>query len=543
MIPQRFQPKLLTILREGCSWKQVYEDVIAGFVVGTVALPLAVAFAIASGVHPEQGLYTAIVAGFLIAALGGSRAQVSGPTGAFIVVVYKIVEQHGYEGLATATLMAGILMVLMGISGMGVLLRYVPYPLTVGFTSGIALIIFSSQIADLLGLPIAKLPASFVDKWEVIFSHLGEAHLPSLLLGLFALALLVVWQKVTSKVPGPFATLLIGTLVSLLLPFEIATIGSRFGAVPSSLPSPHLPDLSLRSIQDLFQPALTIALLGAIESLLSAVVADGMLGTRHRSDMELVAQGLGNIASPLFQGIPATGAIARTATNIKCGGRTPVSAMVHSLTLLLIMLFFGSYAELIPIPVLAAILVYVAYNMSEWRVFIRILRYPRSDVAVLLVTFFLTVIIDLTVAIGAGVVLSAFLFVRKMESVTRVDSFDEERRALLLLGEIPPGVQLFELFGPLFFSAIERFKTAIRRLEPSPRVLIFDLRHVPVIDGTGIEAIEGVWKETRKRHGLVLLVGLQESPMRAVLRAGVIAPEDLYDSVGAALERARRFIA
>src|SRR3954453_9791131 len=387
-------PKLVTTLKT-YDRAQLAADLGAGLVVGIVALPLAIAFAIASGVTPERGLYTAVVAGFLISLLGGSRVQIGGPTGAFVVIVSGIVQQHGVDGLVVATLMAGFILVAFGLLRLGGAIKFIPYPVTIGFTSGIALIIFSSQIRDLLGLEMPSVPSAFLPKWDAYVHAFDTVNPWALLVAVATLAIIVVWPRISTRIPGPFVALIVTTVLAQLLHLPVETIGARFGAIHAGLPSPEIPHLSLSVIRALAGPAFTIALLAAVESLLSAVVADGMIGGRHRSNMELVAQGIANIASPLFGGIPATGAIARTATNIRNGGRTPIAGMTHAVTLLLITLFLGRYAALIPLATLAAILVIVAYHMSEWRTFVSELSAPRSDVAVLVATFVLTVMIDL----------------------------------------------------------------------------------------------------------------------------------------------------
>ena len=542
------------MFREGYSWKQFSADLIAGVIVGIVALPLAIALAIASGVKPEQGLYTAVVAGFVIAVLGGSRAQVSGPTGAFIVVVYAIVQQYGYEGLATATFMAGFMLMFMGFMGMGMLLRFIPYPVTVGFTSGIALIIFSSQIRDLLGLRMESVPAEFLSKWQAYGEAFDTINPSAVILGLVSMAVIFLWPKVTRKVPGSLVAIMLGTVIVQWFNIPVETIASRFGSVPNYLPKPHLIHINLTLIQEMFAPAMTIAFLGALESLLSAVVADGMLGTRHRSNMELVAQGVGNIVSPMFGGIPATGAIARTATNIKSGGRTPISSIIHSLTLLLIMICFGKWAALIPMPVLAAILINVAYNMSEWHTFARILRCPKSDVAVLLATFSLTVLIDLAVAIEVGVVLAAFLFLKRMEDVSEagivtseLSEIEEDEHDDSPIGsrEVPKGVEVFEIYGPLFFGAVERFKNALKRVRQQPKILIIRMRHVPMIDATGLNALEDLLAKTLKDNSLLILSGLKGQALTALKQSGFIekiGQANLVPNIDAALARARALI-
>ena len=507
-----FRPKLFDTLKS-YSRRQLSRDVLAGLIVGIVALPLAIAFAIASGVSPEKGLYTAVIAGFVISALGGSRVQIGGPTGAFIVIVYGIVQQYGVNGLIIATFIAGIMLVMMGFARLGAVIKFIPHPLITGFTSGIALIIFSSQVKDFLGLGMGAVPADFLDKWKSYVASLHSVNIYAALVSTVTVVVIFLWPKVTHKIPGSLIAILITTVAVSLLHLPVETIGSRFGSIPSSLPAPVLPKLDFSIIKSLIQPAFTIALLGGIESLLSAVVADGMTGGNHRSNMELVAQGTANIFSAVFGGIPATGAIARTATNIKNGGRTPVAGMVHAVTLLLIMLFVGKWAALIPMATLAGILVVVAYNMSEWESFVSVLKGPRSDVAVLLVTFFLTVLIDLTVAIEIGMVLAAFLFMRKMIQASDVSTLTGQNSSAdgdvdagdLVNYKIPKEVEVFEITGPLFFGATYKFKEAIRLIEKTPKILIIRMRQVPVIDATGIKTIAEV-NAASKRHGTKLIL-------------------------------------
>jgi SulP family sulfate permease len=550
---RRLEPKLFSLLREGYSLKQFQADLGAGITVGIVALPLAIALAIASGVKPEQGLYTAIVAGFVIAVLGGSRAQISGPTGAFIVIVYGIVQKYGYDGLAVATFIAGILLVLMGLARMGVLLKFVPYPVTVGFTTGIALIIFSSQVRDFLGLRMEQVPADFLQKWLAFARHFGSINLYALGVGLGSLLLIVLWPRVTRRVPGPLIAVVAATLAVHFLHLPVDTIQSQFGAVPSSLPRPHLPLLSWAMIQQMFPAGVTIAFLAALESLLAAVVADGMLGTRHRSNMELVAQGAGNLASVLFGGIPATGAIARTATNIKSGGRTPVSGMIHSVVLLLILLFAGRWAALIPMATLAAVLIVVAYNMSEWREFVSLLRTTKSDVIVLLATFLLTVFIDLTTAIQVGVVLAAFLFLQRMSGQTQFneitgnlrDNEDGESRDMSEI-DIPKGVEVFEIYGSLFFGAVEHFKDAIKRVAGRPRVMILRMRDVPSLDASGLHSLEEILRQTREKRSRLILSAVAEQPLKVMRQSGFAAElgeENIAPDIFAALAIARAHLA
>lgn len=512
-------PKFFTVLQEGISREQIRRDLLAGLLVGIIALPLAIAFAIASGVTPDKGLVTAVVAGFLIAVLSGSRVQVGGPTGAFIPIVYGIVQQHGVDGLIVATFLAGILLLLMGVGRLGSVIKFIPHSLIVGFTSGIAVIIFSSQIKDLLGLPIASVPGDFLEKWQAYFSALGQLNPWAAALGLSTAAIAFLLPHLTTKVPGPLIGILVFTSGVYFFQLPVETIESRFGDIATSLPAPRIPAISWEMVRELIRPAFAIALLGAIESLLCAVVADSMTSGNHRSNTELVAQGVGNMASALFGGIPATGAIARTAANIKNGGRTPIAGIMHALTLLVIMLFAGSWAKMIPLSVLAGILVYVAYNMSEWRTFRTILRGQRSDVVVMLTTFFLTVLFDLTVAIEIGMVLAAFLFMRRMAEIG--DIRPVENRVMELEDrddpdsiqhfDIPQGVQVFELNGPLFFGVAHKFKEAMRRVSKPPKVVILRMRFVPTIDETGIHNLREFIRNLEARKIKVLLSGV--SPM------------------------------
>jgi len=549
----RLEPKLISVFREGYTRKQFLSDLTAGLTVGVVALPLAIAFAIASGVKPEQGLYTAIIAGFVIAVLGGSRAQISGPTGAFIVIIYGIVQQYGYSGLVVATLIAGVLLILMGLARMGALLKFIPYPVTVGFTSGIALIIFSSQIRDFAGLSMDSVPAEFIEKWIAYKDHIVTFSPYTLGIGLLSLAIIILWPRLTHRVPGPLVAILTMTALVHYFDLPVETIGTRFGEVPSHLPAPQIPLVSWQMVQQMFSPAVTIALLAALESLLAAVVADGMLGTRHRSNMELIAQGAGNIASALFGGIPATGAIARTATNIKSGGRTPIAAIVHCITLALILLFFGQWASLIPMTTLAATLLFVAYNMSEWHAFVGLFRAPRSDIAVLLVTFLLTVLIDLTVAIQVGVLLAAFLFLQRMSNETQINLItaslkerdESEARDISALA-VPQGVEIFEVYGSLFFGAIERFKDAMNRVEKRPRVLIIRMRHVVAIDASGLQIMEELLAGSKRSGTTLLLSAVSAQPLEAMRQSGFLerlGEENTAKDIYEAIDRAKAILA
>lgn len=549
----RLEPKLVTVLREGYSLALFGRDVVAGLVVGVVALPLAIAFGIASGVKPEQGLYTAIIAGFVISVLGGSRVQIGGPTGAFIVLVYEVVQRHGYEGLALATVMAGGLLVVMGVARLGSVIQFIPYPVTVGFTSGIAVLIAASQGRDFFGLRMDDVPAAFIDKLGAYAEHFATWNPWAVAIAAGSLAIVQLWPRVTHRVPGPLIALVVATLVVQLASLPVETIATRFGGVPRGLPSPSIPIFDWDLVRTLSSPAIAIALLAAIESLLSAVVADGMLGTRHRPNMELVAQGVANLASPLFGGIPATGAIARTATNIRSGGRTPVAGIVHALTLLAIVLYFADWAGWIPIPALAGILLVVAWNMSEWRHFVGLFRMPRSDVLVLLTTFLLTVFVDLAVALQAGVVLAALLFMRRMAMlsqagyITQMLSEEEDRDDPLAIARraVPAGVEVFEVQGALFFGAATKFRESIDRVEAPPRVLILRLRNVIAIDASGLRELDLLCDQSARRGTRIVLSGVHAQPLVVLERSGLLerlGEDNVCPDIDAALARARTLL-
>ena len=542
-----FKPKIVETLK-GYTRQQFGKDIIAGLIVGIVALPLAIAFAIASGVSPEKGLVTAIIAGFIISAMGGSRVQIGGPTGAFIVIVYGIVQAHGINGLIIATFMAGVMLIMMGFARLGSVIKFIPHPLIVGFTSGIALIIFSSQVKDLFGLQMGGIPEDFIGKWRSYFNNFQTINVYSVLIAAATVLIILLVPRVTRKIPGTLIAILVTTAAMQILNLPVETIGSRFGTIPSSLPTASIPDLDFDTVRNLIQPAFTIALLCAIESLLSAVVADGMIGGNHKSNMELVAQGTANIFSSVFGGIPATGAIARTATNVKNGGRTPVAGIVHALTLLVIMLFIGKWAALIPMATLAGILVVIAYNMSEWENFLSVLKGPRSDAAVLLTTFLLTVLIDLTVAIEIGMVLAVFLFMRKMIMFSDVSMLTKENntngvdKEAIANYTIPKDVEVFEITGPLFFGAAYKFKDAMKFIESPPKVLIIRMRQVPIIDATGIKTIEEVHKESRHRGTKLILSEVHSVQVRDELRTArlqfAIGKANITDNFEQALQRA-----
>jgi SulP family sulfate permease len=557
-----FVPKSIVCLREGFTREQVLRDLIAGVVVGIVALPLALAFAIASGVPPERGLYTAIVAGFIISAMGGSRVQIGGPTGAFVVIVYGIITKLGYEGLAVCTILAGCILIVFGLARMGALIKFIPYPVITGFTAGIAVIIFSGQMKDLFGLQMGTVPADLMDKWVAYWDHRLSFNIDAMLVAVFALIVLLIWPRISRLVPGPFMAMILATALVQIFHLPVETIGSRFGAVPSTLPAPHLPSIPWNHLRDYISPAFTVALLAAIESLLSAVVADGMIGTRHKSNMELVAQGVANIASPIFGGIPATGAIARTATNIRAGGRTPLAGITHSVTLLLILIFLGKWAAMVPLCALAAILVVVSYHMSEWRSFAGLLRAPRGDLVVLLLTFGLTIFVDLTVAVQVGIVVASLLFMKRMSDITQVEGVTTElrdrgedpseitqvrkRKKYVGAYEIPNGVEVYAVNGPFFFGAAAKLEDVISEIARSPKVLILRMKNVPAIDATGIYALERLSKKCRHDGTTLILCEIRQQPLRAIVRARKLelfgGRQNLAKSLDIALDRARQVI-
>lgn len=547
-----FKPKFFSVLSE-LTPQQISRDVTSGILVGIVALPLAIAFAIASGVSPEKGLITAVIGGFIVSFLGGSRVQIGGPTGAFIVILYGIVEQYGVNGLMIATIMAGVILMLMGFAQFGSLIKFIPYPVVVGFTSGIAVIILSSQISDFLGLGIDKVPADFIDKWIAYGRHLSTINPESFLVGLLSLLIIVFWPRVSKKIPGSIIAIIAATVLAHYLKLDVATIESRFGEIPSALPAPAFPVFDFATVKQLIMPATTIALLGAIEALLSAVVSDGMIGSRHKSNMELVAQGAANIISPLFGGIPVTGAIARTATNVKNGGRTPVAGMVHALTLLLIMMLFGKWAKLIPMPTLAAILIVVAWNMSEHNVFRKLLKSPKSDVVVLLTTFGLTVVFDLTIAIEIGMLLSVFLFMQHMASLANVniitrelkDREEEDDPNTISTRSVPDGVEVFEISGAMFFGAASKFKDAMHIVEKAPKVRIIRMRNVLSIDATGLNMLQELLADSRKTSTHLILSGVHAQPLFAMQQYGIyddIGETNIFGHIDDALDRSRELL-
>lgn len=546
-------PKLFTTLR-GYTKQQFFSDSVAGIIVGVVAIPLAIAFAIASGLSPDKGLFTAIIAGFLISALGGSRVQIGGPTGAFVVIVYAMVQKYGPEALVIATFMAGCLLVVMGFAGFGTIIKFIPYSVVMGFTSGIAVVIFSSQVKDFLGLNIAKVPAEFIEKWRAFFESFGGVNYYAVLLALLTVLIIAIWPKISRKVPGSLFALFLTSILVNLFHLPVETIGSRFGELPHTLMLPGIPHLDMKTIQHLFQPAFTIAVLGAIESLLSAVVSDGMIGGKHRSNMELIGQGAANIGSALFAGMPATGAIARTVTNIKNGGRTPVAGIVHAFTIMVIMLFLGKWIRLVPLACLAGILVVVAYHMSEWRSFRELLKGPRGDAIVLLSTFLVTILIDLTAAIQLGAVLSAFIFMKRMSDVPHIkviareieEDAQEIDRPINGKIAIPKGVEIYEINGPLFFGVANQLDETDRAIGERPKVRILRFRDVPLIDATGLHSLKSFYHKCQNSHIKLIITGLHLQPLNEMVKSNLydlIGEDNVFSNMKDALARAEELMA
>lgn len=564
-------PKSIICLREGYGRQFLASDLLAGLTVAIIALPLSMALAIASGVGPERGLYTAIIAGFLISALGGSRVMVGGPTGAFVIIIAGIVAKHGYDGLAIATVMAGVILIIMGLARFGGIIKFIPYPVTTGFTSGIAVLIFTTQIPDFFGLKFTNsVPADFVPKWVAYVRAVGSTNSHTLATALIGLLIIISLRRFAPRVPGALVAVIATSAIVAALQWDrsygVITIGTRFGGIPRMLPHPTLP-VSLHNWDDvttafakaraLIPQATTIAMLAAIESLLCAVVSDGMIGGRHKSNCELIAQGTANIASIIFGGIPATGAIARTAAGVKAGARTPLSGMVHAVTLLGFMVALAPLASRIPLAVLASVLIVVAWNMAEIDHFRTLLRAPRSDIAVLLTTFSLTLLADLSVAVGVGMVLAALLFMRRMSEVTNVGAikreFDDMETPLddsadpdaLETRQMPPGVEVYEINGPFFFGVADRLKDTLCGIERPPKVFILRMRRVPAIDATGIHALEEFYLKCKRQHTRLLLAGVHAQPMFALARYGLIeeiGEENLCENIDVALDAAREAV-
>lgn len=553
-----FKPRLLQCLKN-YNRKTFIADLMAGIIVGIVALPLAIAFGIASGVTPEKGIITAIVAGFVISALGGSKVQIGGPTGAFIIIIYGIIQQYGMEGLTIATLMAGVFLILFGLLHLGTIIKFIPYPIVVGFTSGIAVTIFTTQVKDLFGLNITSVPSDFIEKWICYFNNFSTVDLWSSVIGIVSVVIIMLTPKVSKKIPGSLVAIIVMTIAALLLKQfagveSIETIGDRF-AISNSLPEATVPALSWETIKNLVSPAITIAILGAIESLLSAAVADGVIGDHHNSNTELIAQGVANLASPIFGGIPATGAIARTMTNINNGGRTPFAGIVHAVVLLLIFLFLMPLAKYIPMACLAGVLVVVSYGMSGWRSFLALMKNPKSDVTVLLITFFLTIIFDLTIAIEVGLIIACLLFMRRMSETTDVHVISNEinpddEDSDMHLGNIehltiPKGVEVYEINGPYFFGAGNRFEEVMATLGDRPQVRIIRMRKVPFVDSTGIHNLTNLCEMSQKEGIQIVLSGVTEKVHSQLDKAGfydIVGQDNICSHIDIALDRAKEII-
>ncbi|MCQ2610323.1 MAG: SulP family inorganic anion transporter [Treponema sp.] len=562
-----FKPELFKSFK-GYNGKTLTSDLIAGVIVGIVALPLAIAFAIASGVEPQRGLFTAIIAGFCISFFGGSRVQIGGPTGAFAVIVYGVVAKYGYSGLVTATIMAGIILILLGVFKMGGLVKFIPYTIVTGFTAGIAVTIASGQIGDFLGLvpdfstpmmilgeEYSKMPGDFLPKIIVYVKSISTINWYSFAMASVCLAIIFLWPKVTKRIPGSLVVIILATIADIFIKkytgFSTETIGSRYGSIPSSLPAPALPAFSISTIVDLFPTAISIAVLAAIESLLSAVVADGMIGSKHDSNTELIAQGIANIASPIFGGIPATGAIARTATNIKNGGKTPVAGIVHAVILLLIMMVLGRFVVYIPMAALSAVLINVAWNMAGFPAIRALLKGQKSDICVLTVTFLITVFIDLTVAIEVGLGFAAFFFIKKMIDVSEVQSDKQTLVGGIKVGgqeellDIPQGVLVYEIEGPLFFGTVRKFELAVEEAKVDYQVLVLRMRNTIYLDAGGIRALEQCLEACKRKNVTIVISGIHTQPYLLLEKTGAVEKfgrENIFDNIAAALNRATEIV-
>ena len=552
-----FKPKIVSAIRS-YDKKTFSSDLMAGIIVGIVALPLAIAFAIASGVSPEKGIITAIVAGFIISALGGSKVQIGGPTGAFIIIISGIIAQYGVQGLTIATLMAGVFLILMGVLRLGTIIKYIPYPIVVGFTSGIAVTIFTTQIKDLTGMQMSSNPSDFIEKWIAYFQNIGNIDMWSTAMGLLSILIITLMPRISKKIPGSLIAIIVVTIVALLLKEfcgvdSIETIGDRF-SINAKIPEAQMPQMTWDTIKGLAAPAFTIAILGAIESLLSATVADGVTGDHHNSNTELIGQGIANLATPLFGGIPATGAIARTMTNINNGGRTPIAGIVHAAVLLLIFLFLMPLARFIPMACLAGVLVVVSYGMSGWRSFLAMLKNPKSDITVLLLTFFLTIIFDLTIAIEVGLVCACLLFMRRMSETSDVsviyNEIDISEDADMQAGNlenltIPKGVEVYEINGPYFFGAGNRAEEMMQRFGNDPKVRIIRMRKVPFIDSTGLHNLENLCLMSKKENVQIVLSGVNPKVEAVLVKNGFIellGRENICNHIDIALARAKEIV-
>jgi SulP family sulfate permease len=546
-----FHPKLWDTLKN-YSQPDFQADLVAGITVGIVALPLAMAFAIASGVPPQAGIFTAVIAGFIVSGLGGTKVSIGGPTGAFIVILYGIYAKYGPQNLAICTIMAGIMLVGMGAARLGSMIKFIPYPVTTGFTSGIAVLIFSTQIKDFFGLTVDKVPSEFFEKMRALVENIGTFQWQTLLMAAVSLCIIRFWPgSWQRRIPGSIVALIVATVAVACFQLHVETIGSKFGGIPSGLPLPHLPVFKWENVQHLFQPAITIALLAAIESLLCAVVADGMIDDRHDSNQELMAQGLANIVSPLFGGIAVTGAIARTATNVKRGGRTPMAGIIHAATLLIIILAAAPLAKFIPLAALSAVLINVSGNMGQWHNFKRLVKWPTSDAAVFLITFALTVVIDLTVAVEAGMLLAAVLLIKRLTDTTQVtlvnETSDTEGEEHSLVGkEIPKGVMVYSIFGAFFFGCVDKLESALHGLNQEPTVLILRMRRVLAMDATGLNALEDLHARLKRKKKHLILCGPHTQPLFMMVKAGFLdelGQENACESIDLALKRSRELMA
>ncbi|NLY41668.1 MAG: sulfate permease [Desulfovibrionales bacterium] len=548
---ESFLPRTCTLFQAGYRKGTFIKDCIAGITVGIVALPLAMAFGIASGVTPDRGLFTAIVAGFLISLLGGSRYQIGGPTGAFVVIIFNVIYKHGYDGLVVTTLMAGAILLVFGFCRLGSLIKYIPYPVTTGFTAGIGVLIFSSQMKDFFGLSMQDVPPEFFAKWAAYAQHVQTISPVTVLMGGATLAIILIVRRTIPRIPGPVVGVLVASCLVWALGLDVETIGSRFGGIPSTLPSLVLPTITLEQVRILLPDAMTIALLAGIESLLSCVVADGMTGDKHNSNVELVAQGTANIASVLFGGIPATGAIARTVTNIRSGGQTPVAGILHAVVLVAFVLFLAPLASFIPLASLAAVLIVVAWDMSEVHKFVRVFRAPKSDSSVMLLTFVLTVVIDLTVAVYVGVLLAALLFMRRMSEVTAINSCELGETQVVYSGFqeefiVPKGVRVYEIDGPFFFGIADRFQDVLLFLEEQPKIFILRMRKVPAVDLSGVNALEIFVRRCKAKGIHVVMSGVRDRARMVFERMGtenLIGTENFCADINQALTRANQLLA
>lgn len=551
-----FLPKSIQCFKEGYSLRLLRKDFVAGLSVGIIAFPAALAVAIGINVAPERAIFTAIIAGFLISALGGSRVQIGGPTSTLIVILYDITLRHGFEGMLMATFLAGLILIAFGLAGLGTYIKYMPYPVVTGLTTGIAVVIFSSQFKDFLGLQMGSVPIDFIGKWKAYLQYLSTWDPRVFIVGMCALGVMIYFRRFKPRLPGPLIALILCSFFIWLFKIDIPTIGSRFGALPRTIPAPSFPFLGIRESLELIPDALTIALLAGIESLLSAVVAEGMTGWRHQSNTELVAQGIANVGASLFGGIPATGSLSRTAANVKAGGATPVAGMIHSLVVFLILLIFAPFANKIPLACISAVLLMIAWGMSEIHHFIHLFTAPKKDIIVLLSVFTLTVLINITAAVQVGMILAAFLFMKQMSDLSDVVStaqFFEENGQAAATGDpdaisrkdVPEGIEIYEINGPFFFGVADRLKNLLNELERPPKIFILRMRRVPTIDASGMHALEEFYIECKRQGTILLLSGIKKAPLRYLRRFHldeVIGEDHIFSNVHSAIECARELL-